>query len=248
MFVMDMIQYMPQNYINNKYSHLCGKIITIAGPPGVGKTRLCKDLAYYLNKQGLNAKHFKEYVNKDFLNLYLNNKSKYAFSFQVIMVQRRIATYYEAVAYSKTGGIAIIDGPINTDNAFELMNYAQGFISEEEHKIYLNMLNEYKNLPEPYLVIYLDCNTACLLYRLKQRNRPGEVVNYDENFYTNLYLAYSLAFSKLNVKMVSYNDNCELENGRLSQKFVLSILDKIINEKTSLFGINATFNDLKNRF
>src|SRR4051812_7244364 len=98
----------------------CG-VFTIEGIIGVGKTTLGRSLEKMLNDNGIATKFFPEYVNKDLLGQYIGNMHRYAYSFQLIMLCKRIEIYREAERFAATGGVAIIDRSIVGDMTFALM-------------------------------------------------------------------------------------------------------------------------------
>ena len=193
---------------------LKGKILCVAGPPASGKSTFCRDLEQHLNQEqlGFSARYFPEHVHQPLLEAYLEtneSRQKYAFSFQFIMAQRRISTYREAVLFAQSGGVALVDGPLQTDMAFSLMNYKNGHIIEKDYQIYLSMLTEYDSLPKPDYLIYLDVKPVTAHRRLLHRNRKSEVGAYDESFYTQLREMNAIAFGSLPVSLIDYNHDDE---------------------------------------
>ena len=85
----------------DKYESLRYGIYTIEGIIGVGKTTLGKSLEKFLNERGIKTKFYPEYVNKDLLDQYIKNMKQYAYSFQLVMLFKRLEIYREAVRFSK---------------------------------------------------------------------------------------------------------------------------------------------------
>lgn len=237
---MVILHYKKKNAIQDEFSGLRGRLIAVAGPPGAGKSKFCEDTAHYLNICGLPAKYFPEYVNNALLDLYLESPASmkhYAFSFQTIMIQRRIALYKEALDYIATGGIALIDGPINTDLSFELMNYWSGNISEREHAVYFNILSEFEQLPEPDYMIYLNVSIETAQKRVEKRGRNNEIKNYDRKFYELLRAANNLSFKGIKVNCIPYDEDAELDETKLSSSSVFRILRQIMSRALETIGL-----------
>src|SRR5687767_9035911 len=102
----------------DKFKSLKGGVFTIEGIIGAGKTTLGKSLEQFLNECGIKTRFFPEYINKDLLSQYIGDMKRYAYSFQLIMLCKRIEIYRIAEAFASTGGVALIDRSIIGDMSF----------------------------------------------------------------------------------------------------------------------------------
>lgn len=219
-----------RNPIYEKYKSLKAGVYTIEGIIGVGKTTLGKSLEDFLNKNGLKAKFFPEYVNKKLLGQYISNMPKYAYGFQMFMLAKRIETYRQAELFASTGGIALIDRSILGDNTFCDMQLQNGNITPEEYQIYLDVMKHEIQLT-PSASIYLRCSTDISLERIKKRGIKEEINGYSVEYLQQLNDAYENTISKCNnVKhvIIDWNNPQDIVDGRLSDIFILSILDFLL--------------------
>lgn len=180
-----------------KYKSLRGGIYVIEGIVGVGKTTLGKSIETYLNNIGIDCKFYREYVNHDLLNQFISDMKKYAYSFQMIMLLKRIEIYREAEAYTKLGGVAIVDRSLFGDKTFAKLHYQDGNISEDEWNIY----NKYilsETLPTPSACVYLQCSPEISLQRLKNRGIESEINGYNIEYVTKLNNIYQNIITNCN--------------------------------------------------
>jgi deoxyadenosine/deoxycytidine kinase len=208
------------------FSCLRGSIITIEGLIAAGKSTLGYKLSHFLNSIGIDAKYYPEYVNNDFLSLYIRNMKKYSFSFQVLMLMKRIEIYKEAEQFSKTGGIAIVDRSINGDYTFAYMQYLKGFFDDDDWNAY-NALITKEALIEPHITLYLDCNPETCMRRLLIRGNISETRGYTIEYMIELDKAYKDTMTKVKhqVLNIDWNNNLDIDNEVLKV-----VLLKIKNE------------------
>lgn len=193
---------------NNKYNiytSLRGSIIVIEGLIGVGKSTLGASLENYLNNMNIKCKFFPEYVNKNLLQQYISNMSKYSYSFQLFMLSKRIQTYRDAEEYANKGGVALIDRSVYGDMAFALMQKEKGFISEDEWQIYLNIMHQEIRL-EPRIIVYLNCTVDTCLKRLNKRGDKTEINGYNPQYFKDLEESYNNVIQKYNDTNIVYLD------------------------------------------
>ena len=188
MEVGDLFKTRHPQYFRLKY--LRGSAIAIEGAIACGKSTMGKHIESYLNHIGIKAKYFPEYVNMSFLNLFLSDMKKYAFSFQITMLCKRIEIYKEAEAFiNQENGVAILDRSFVGDKVFALMHYRQGNISEMEWRVYCS-LAESEIQFEPQYSIYLDCSIDVIQKRLRKRNNQSEVSSYSQEYLKELSETY----------------------------------------------------------
>lgn len=174
---------------------LRGILIVVEGSIGVGKTTAGKAIEENLKSKGIDAIFYPEYVNNDYLNLFLSDMKAYAFGFQSVMLSKRIAIYREARAHTKKGGVAIVDRSILGDIAFAVMHHKNGNINSIEWAAYLSMVKqELKDSPD--YIIYLDCELDEEMERIRKRSRGLESTAYTREYLSNLKDAYMKAFEE----------------------------------------------------
>lgn len=209
----------------NKYESLQGNIYVLEGTIGVGKTTLGKSMSTYLNSLGFNCRFFEEYVNMDLLKLYLGNKPKYAFVFQIIMLFKRIEIYKQAQEFVKNGGIAILDRGFHGDAVFATVANTRGHISDEELKIYFKIF--YENFEESKAIINLNCCWETAYERIQKRGIESEKNGYTLNFLARLQRAYNLHLAMYeNVIEISWNKSRMV----ISESDLCEILDRLTND------------------
>jgi deoxyadenosine/deoxycytidine kinase len=180
-----------------KFRHLRSGIYVIEGLIGVGKSTLGLSLENYLNSIDIKCKYFAEYSNKPLLEQYISNMPKYAYTFQLFMLSKRIEIYRQAEEFSKTGGISFIDRSIYGDMAFAYMQKEKGFISEEEWNIYLNIMKQEIQLA-PTAILFLKCDLDLCLQRLNKRGDKSEISGYNIEYYQSLNSAYEHIMNNYN--------------------------------------------------
>lgn len=221
----------PQHF--EKYRALRGSIIPLEGGIGHGKTTLGKSMVHFLESIGLKAKFYPEYFNKQLLDQYLSNMKQYAYTFQLVMLSKRIAIYREAEEYAQTGGIAIIDRSILGDMTFARMQRVKGFITETEWNIYYDMLLQEVQLT-PSVTIFLDCTTKTALSRINKRGIKSEINSYDVDYMNDVHDAYMESMKdSINVRhiMVDWNAPALTEEGYVADTSIMTILDHCLPEQ-----------------
>lgn len=190
---MELFKTHPAEYY--QYRRLRGSIIALEGLISAGKTTLGKHIESYLNGINIPCRFFPEYVNPDLLDQFIKNMKKYAYSFQMIMLCKRIEIYRQALEFSKLGGVAIIDRSLWGDMTFAKMQHRQGNISDEEWDCYCSMV-KHEIMIEPDVMIYLDCNIETSMARLKNRGNRNEVNGYSSEYLKTLDDTYKEEFQK----------------------------------------------------
>ncbi len=164
-------------------------IITISGVIGSGKSSITEILS-----QELGTKAFYEPVqNNPILPMfYHGNKmveegkwetNPYAFELQIYYVSKRFDMLKQAVQEDNN----ILDRSIYEDEIFMRMNVEQGHATEEEWKVYKDLLNTmmeeypnfspYKKAPDLMVLIKVDYDT--MVSRIEKRGRAFEQIDYD---------------------------------------------------------------------
>lgn len=210
-----------------QYRKLRGTIIALEGLISAGKTTLGNHIATYLNGIDIPCKFFPEYVNQDLLTQFIQNMKKYAYSFQMIMLCKRIEIYRQALEFSKTGGVAIIDRSLWGDMTFAKLQHRQGNISDEEWTCYSSMV-KHEIMIEPDIIIYLDCNIDTAMSRIQKRGNRSEMSGYRAEYLKLLDETYKEEFDtwRHSLKIVDWNRDIDWKHDiTIVPKFIKILLE-----------------------
>lgn len=186
--------------------HLRGSAITIDGLIGSGKTSLGVKLQEYISKIGIPVQFFEEEIDESFLELFLQDKKKYAFSFQMHMLANRQKVYMSAVNFARYhNGVSIVDRSLIGDAAFCSLHHDYGNISDNEWEVYQNIVNKTQLLC-PSNVLYLEVDTNVALERIKSRNRGSETSVYTAKYLEDLDINYKTLFEECGDIPIKYID------------------------------------------
>jgi deoxyadenosine/deoxycytidine kinase len=145
-------------------------MIIIDGQIGVGKTTLAEKL-----KQRLQIPIFYELgtpVTQIILDNFYNDQNRWSFTSQTHFLINRFQMIKDI---ENKGANGILDRSIYGDSIFAEVQYEAGYMREEEFFTYKSLLESFlANIKPPQLLIYLDCDVATALTRIKQRNRECE--------------------------------------------------------------------------
>ncbi|WP_434757036.1 deoxynucleoside kinase [Borrelia puertoricensis] len=199
-------------------------MIVIEGLIGAGKTTL----GYVLSKE-FNIPFYSE-LNSEFtlsmLDKFYKDKSRWAFLVQINFLNERFKLI-KSVFKTKGG---ILDRSIYGDRVFASLLNDSGYISNDEYKIYLDLLdNMLEHSQKPALMIYLDCNVDEVERRIKNRNRsfetgiPREYLEGLNEKYLSWYNSYDLS-PKLSF---DYN-NINIFDDKHKSKLIAFIKDKLV--------------------
>jgi len=219
---------------NKKFRCLRGNIVLLDGLISAGKTTLGKSIEKYLNESGVKCKFFTEYDNP-LLNLYISNRAKYSFLFQLIMVRERIHIYQEATALAEQGYFVIIDRSLTGDYAFALMQRNAGFINEDEWNIYIKTISEAR-LIEPSAIIYLETDAETSFNRMIKRGNEAEVNGYQLSYFEELERSYIQAEDELKLTFSRFPWNMEVSlvdgfiNSNACDKFIHHVIDILLEQ------------------
>lgn len=147
-----------------------GKVeLVVDGMTGVGKTSLVQLLAGDL---GLTP--FDELFRDrfDILRKFYHDRSKWAFPMQVMFLNNRFSQYRSA---GHLAGV-IMDRSIFSDPIFARMYREEGYMTEEEHGIYHQLLENFlAEISPPVLMVYLRVSYEEALRRIRLRGRDDEL-------------------------------------------------------------------------
>lgn len=214
-----------------RYTPLIGSLIIIDGVISVGKTTAGFSLEKYLNSIGLAAKFFPEPINKEHLNLYIEDMEKEAFGFQMTMFYRRLALYEKALDFAAKGGISFVDRSLVGDTIFAEMQMKKGIFTEKQARVYRSALDD-QNPPEPSATLFLKCSVETCLARLRRRGESSEVEGYTQEYLSELCTAYEEAMKQLThpVVEIDWDNDHRLTSRNLPDSSVKYLLDRLVGK------------------
>ncbi|XP_031829687.1 NADH dehydrogenase (ubiquinone) subunit ND-42 [Nomia melanderi] len=197
------------------------RIVTVDGPPAIGKTKLCEYLAkefglLYMpppshledlcftptgfDKRELDPKLppiLRSFVLEDFLK---NPNDIRSNTFQINFFLMRMEQYLIALIHLlSTGQGVVLNRSVYSDLAFADAMLKSGYVSNDLVKHYMCMRTvPEKNLPEPHIIIYLDAPVETVQEKIKKRGRPEEVTSklFTSKFLSHLEKSYKEKYLK----------------------------------------------------
>lgn len=173
------------------------RVIVVDGPPAVGKSKLCQQLAeqfgllympppvheeiyinpYNFDLRQLDSKLSPQCQSYD-LERFLANPIdiKVAF-FQIQYFLMRFEQYTNALLHVlSTGQGVVLNRSVYSDIAFADAMHKAGYLSKEVMEEYMTMREgAVRNIFRPHLAIYLDISPELAKEKIKQRGNPHEV-------------------------------------------------------------------------
>ena len=111
-------------------------------------------------------------------NLYKDIRAN-AFKFQMMAYISRLALLRNAIKNPKTK-LIITERSVETDrNVFAKMLYDAGDISHDEFQIYTMWFDEFLTDVQLSGIVYIHASPSVCIDRIKQRSRPGEIIQSD---------------------------------------------------------------------
>jgi deoxycitidine kinase/deoxyguanosine kinase len=166
-------------------------LISIEGNIGSGKSTFFNELkTYFLKKYNSNSKKIyflDEPVdvwesitnsdNKNILEEFYKDKSKYSFCFQVLAFSSRMQKLKEIID-SKKYDVIFMERSVYSDyNVFVRMLRKLKCMNDLEFKIYNNLFDTFTKQINYINLIYIDTSPEICLERITKRNRPGENIS-----------------------------------------------------------------------
>lgn len=223
------IVYVLYTYVNVKHKPV---IISIEGNIGVGKSTLITIISQLLKH---NCEIIYEPVDlwltitddnkKNILQLFYDDKKKWAFTFQMIAGLSIIQNMNNILKVTKKKYLFLDRSFLTTKYTFEKMSYDNGLLNIIEHTTYKLLCEYYENTyykDYKHIHIYLKCDPNISFERIKKRNRVEE---------SNITLEYLTELSKYHDEWLLNNDNVlviDCNNNTLDNiKWYKDILDSI---------------------
>lgn len=152
-----------------------GKLISIIGNSGVGKTTLARALAtfpgYTLGLEDHAGRPFQELFRCDARRFALANQVDYL----LLRAEQERSLRQDALA-------GVQDGGLDLDfHVFTVLFHRKGFLSAEEFDLCRRLYEELRlSLPEPDLFVYLKAPLSLIRERFIRRSRPLEIAGVDD--------------------------------------------------------------------
>lgn len=202
--------YEPHSDVKQKHG-----IVTVEGIIGSGKSTVSQILADALRKRLDSVVLMQEPLNGDdaMLKLFLSNKDKYAFAFQIYAIMHRTRQRSDALELVKKGSTVILDRGINGDMAFEKMFHTEGVITDEEHAAYSEMVESWtKEADENDVTIFIEVSPESAMFRVNERNRLNESSTYDAEYLRKLATAYTNVMEDKYTVVIANETSAEVAN------------------------------------
>ena len=206
-------------------------IVAIEGGVGVGKTTLGNSLARYIREhESWELKNFyPEPFNQKMLEQFLSDPKKYAYAFQLYMLNRR-QTIYALAKVSNND--SIIDRSLAGDYVFASVQHKKKNISDVEFEVYQQIFEEFAPY-EPNVIVYLKTTTDSAMSRIKSRDRNGECV-YTVDYLDELSQEYEhtlkTKYPNTKIHYIDWSSHQELKEGYLPDEVCENILSLIFNQ------------------
>jgi deoxyadenosine kinase len=142
--------------------------IGIAGLIGAGKSTLATAIGAHT---GLPV-YYEPVQDNEYLADFYKETSKYAFSMQIYLLNRRFQQHQEIIWQ---GGGAIQDRTIYEDAIFAKTLLNLGLLNERDYRTYLALFKNMSNfMCRPNFIIYLDIQPETSMERIQMRSRDVE--------------------------------------------------------------------------
>lgn len=174
-------------------------VIVLAGMIGAGKTTYTQKIAEILGTTAF----YEQVDDNPILDVYYTDPEKYAFALQIFFLNSRFRSIKAALTHKHN----VLDRSIYEDALFTKVNVINGNISEVEHQIYLelldNMMEELEGMPKkaPDLLVYLSGPFDHILNNIQKRGRSYEQIEGNRSlleYYQQLHDMYDDWYEEYN--------------------------------------------------
>lgn len=198
-------------------------LIIVEGVVGVGKTTLMELLV---------AKGYIPFrepvVDNPILDKFYYDRKRYSFPLQVFFLNKR----FEHIKKAENVENAVMDRSIYGDAIFAKLLHSNNEMSDEEHDIYVELLeNMLEHVKKPKLIIYLESSVESAIKKINQRGRDYEQ-KVEEEYWVNLNKEYSDYFSQYELSpILKINvDNLDFKNNAFDQEYVMDLIESKLLE------------------
>ena len=192
--------------------------IAIEGNIGAGKTTLANKIAYDFNAKTV----LERFADNPFLPKFYEDQQRYALPLEMSFLADR----YQQISDDLAQFDLFKDFIIADYHIFKSLIFAKVTLTDDEYRLYRKLFDIiYKEMPKPYLYIYLYQNTDRLLQNIKRRGRSYEQ-DIDADYLDKInkgYLDYIKSQTDLNVLVIDVSERDFVEN----QQDYLFILEEI---------------------
>ncbi len=183
-----------------------GKIITVIGNVGSGKTTLSLKLSKLLNARLVKADTF--YLTNPFFPLAVKDRRRWSLTSDLWFLYKRVEMMKKTLS-KKNKKYVVIDSGLPMSWVYSHSRIKSGFCNRQEwelYKIYNNLLTN--SLPKTTILIQLKASTDFLLKRIKKRGRDFEIKFFDKNYLNSLansLMTYKKEIVKRSNKLITIN-------------------------------------------
>ena len=152
-----------------------GKLISVVGNSGAGKTTLVRRLCTMIPLQPA----LEEHGERPFQQLFADDLTRYGLANQVDYLLLRAE---QERAARTAQGTAVVDGGLDLDfHGFAKLFWHKGYLSDAEYALCERLYTTLRAcLPPPELVIYLVTPVALAERRYLERSRPLEITRRED--------------------------------------------------------------------
>jgi len=147
------------------------RIITVAGPVGIGKSTLTKSLSEALSYHT----SFEQVDGNPYLKPFYKDFEKWSFRLQIYLLSKR---YEEQMKMSYRKESYVQDRSIYEDaEIFSKLLLEQGNMSKTDYETYESLFKQMvytKHFPKPDVLLFVDGPIEKIVERIKQRGREME--------------------------------------------------------------------------
>lgn len=149
-------------------------LVEVLGPVGVGKTALAQ-----LIKNSFGASVFEEkYPASPYLEEFYKNPQGFSFLSECFFLGSKIEQLKQISSELKTRPV-VLDPGLWQDKLFAMVHHELGWMTDGEYQWYLSLCQNYcvqNSIPAPDLIISVHAPVEVVLNRIRERNRPYEMV------------------------------------------------------------------------
>jgi len=196
---------------------LTARLISVIGPPAVGKTTLAEQLSLKLPAQLIRE----DYRGNPFLADSYSGDASFRLPSQLYFVLSRVAQLSRSRWPSE--GLVVTDYGFCQDAIF-----AELKLGREEFEIYNRVLRHVRSMvQQPDLLIHLDAGPQTLLRRIARRGRTFEA-SITEQFLSRMRDAYNVVAADQNCPVIAIDcDVADLMNPRVLERLVASVRESL---------------------